>query len=227
MRARQVVLLTPSRPSAPAPLLSRQHFVRLTLLAATLTKNRGEGGIIVNSKSPEGILSRGACRTGSLLESDGDPLLPLPLIFVALRPYNSMKYSDPQNHELRHASLAPPDRQRQAAKPARPDESPRRPLGPHLFAGISPPGGRSLDSLCGTRCQARRSRRSFLRESPRMAHRGLRHHRRRRRHRSRLLPRVPGPDDVHPEALWRQSCLRRWRGTIAKPSCRSQGTSRT
>src|SRR5713226_6450597 len=119
MRARQVVLLTPSRPSAPAPLLSRQHFVRvsplaatlmdlpasvankrltaeLTLLAATLTKNRGEGGIIVNSKSPEGILSRGACRTGPLLESDGDPLLPLPLIFVALRPYNSMEYSEPR-----------------------------------------------------------------------------------------------------------------------------------
>ena len=65
MLARQVVLLVPSKSSAPTQLLSRQHFVRvsplaatfmhlpasvankrltveLTPLAATLTKNRGE-----------------------------------------------------------------------------------------------------------------------------------------------------------------------------------------
>src|SRR5882672_1743039 len=71
MRARQVVLLTPPKSSHPRPLLSRQHFVpvsplaatlmdspasvaskRLTVglspLAATLTKTGAEGGVIVN-----------------------------------------------------------------------------------------------------------------------------------------------------------------------------------
>src|SRR5712664_2782109 len=66
MRARQVVLLAPPKYSHPRPLLSCQHFVpispldatlmespasvankrltaRLSLLAATLTKNRGVG----------------------------------------------------------------------------------------------------------------------------------------------------------------------------------------
>ena len=71
MRARQVVLLTPSKSSAPTQLLSRRHFVRvsplaatlmdliasvankrltaeLTPLDATLTRNMGGGVVIVN-----------------------------------------------------------------------------------------------------------------------------------------------------------------------------------
>src|SRR6266850_31749 len=75
MRARQVVLLTPSESSAPTQLLFHQHFVRVSPLAATLmdlpasvankrltaelspfdatlTKNRGVGGVIVNQLPP-------------------------------------------------------------------------------------------------------------------------------------------------------------------------------
>src|SRR5882762_5364863 len=79
MRARQVVLLAPPKSFHPRPLLSRQHFIplnplaatlmdlpasvadnrltaRLSPLAATLTKNRGGGGVIVNQKScPESL----------------------------------------------------------------------------------------------------------------------------------------------------------------------------
>src|SRR6266446_1150497 len=36
MRARHAVLLTPSKSSAPTQLLSREHFVRVSPLAATL-----------------------------------------------------------------------------------------------------------------------------------------------------------------------------------------------
>src|SRR6266446_6999242 len=61
-----------------------------------LQKTWGVGGLIVNSKSPEGILSRWRAYEGPLLESDADPLLPLPPIFVALRPCNSMEYSGPR-----------------------------------------------------------------------------------------------------------------------------------
>src|SRR6266850_642668 len=43
MCARQVVLLTPPKSSHPSLLLSRQHLVHVSPLAATLTKNRGVG----------------------------------------------------------------------------------------------------------------------------------------------------------------------------------------
>src|SRR5882672_5428196 len=52
MPARQVVLLTPSESSASTQLVFRQHFVRVTPLDATLTKNRGVGGVIVNQLPP-------------------------------------------------------------------------------------------------------------------------------------------------------------------------------
>src|SRR6266403_517104 len=50
MLARQAVLLAPSKSSCPTQLLSRQHFVRVSPLAATLTKNAGgglRGGLLI------------------------------------------------------------------------------------------------------------------------------------------------------------------------------------
>src|SRR6266436_185404 len=50
MLARQAVLLAPSKSSHPTQLLSRQHFVRVSPLAATLTKNAGgglRGGLLI------------------------------------------------------------------------------------------------------------------------------------------------------------------------------------
>src|ERR1700687_5112168 len=41
MRPRHAALLTPSKSSHPTQLLSRQHFVRVSPLAATLTKTIG------------------------------------------------------------------------------------------------------------------------------------------------------------------------------------------
>src|SRR5882724_9955094 len=75
MSARQAALLTPPKSSHPTQFLSRQHFVRVSPLAATLmdlpasvankrltaelnpldatlTKNRGVGGVIVNQLPP-------------------------------------------------------------------------------------------------------------------------------------------------------------------------------
>src|SRR5882724_3482501 len=120
MRARQAVLPTPSESSVPTQLLSRQHFVRVSPLAATLmdlpasvankrltaelspldatlTKNTGGGGVLLLTRNlQKEFYPEEHADEGPLLESGGDHLLLLSPIFVALRPYNSMEYSDPQ-----------------------------------------------------------------------------------------------------------------------------------
>src|SRR5882672_4869867 len=87
MRARQVVLLTPPKSSHPRPLLSRQHFVPVSPLAATLTKTGGVGGVIVN-QNPAQNLSPACSRAsrerisakglpGTLQQETSAPLCPL------------------------------------------------------------------------------------------------------------------------------------------------------
>src|SRR6266481_3744971 len=119
MCARHAVLLTSSKSSTPTQLLFRQHFVRVSPLAATLmdliasvankrltaelnpldatlTRNMGGGVVIVNLEISRRNFIPGASRRGTSWNLARDSLLPLPPIFVALRPCNSMEYSGPQ-----------------------------------------------------------------------------------------------------------------------------------
>src|SRR5882672_6754130 len=96
MRARQVVLLAPPKSLHPKPLLSRQHFVpvsplaatlmdptasvankrltaKLNSLDATLTKNKGVGGVIVNQILPRISLLPAPELRGERISAKGPP----------------------------------------------------------------------------------------------------------------------------------------------------------
>src|SRR6266404_3228267 len=128
MRARHAVLLTLSKSSAPIQLLSRQHFVRVSPLAATLmdlpasvankklateltsldstlTKNIGGRGVLLLTRNlqKEFYPEQHRRRETSLWNLMGIPYLSFTSFFVALRPYNSMEYSDP--HTMSYGTL--------------------------------------------------------------------------------------------------------------------------